>query len=63
MKALYGHKDFQADAVKDVVDVLVGQPYLSIRMIDRGNENYQIGINEERVQKWILYFGEITYYC
>ncbi len=49
MKIQYRHQKFQADAAKAVVDVFAGQPYLTpTYMMDRGNGNYQIGVNEER---------------
>ena len=48
MKIQYRHQKFQADAAKAVVDVFAGQTYLTpTYMMDRGNGNYQIGVNED----------------
>lgn len=49
MKIQYRHQKFQADAAKAVVDIFVGQLYLTpAYMMDRGSGNYQISVNEER---------------
>ena len=49
MKLQFKHQKFQADAAKAVVDVFAGQPYLTpTYMMDRGDGNYQIGLEEER---------------
>ncbi len=49
MKIQYRHQKFQADAAKAVVDIFIGQPYLTpTYMMDRGSGNYQISVNEER---------------
>lgn len=49
MKIQYRHQKFQADAAKAVVDVFAGQPYLTpTYRMDRGEGDYQIGLNEER---------------
>lgn len=47
MKLQFKHQKFQADAAKAVVDVFVGQPYLTPSyMMDKGEEAYQISITE-----------------
>lgn len=49
MKLQFKHQKFQADAAKAVVDVFAGQPYLTpTYMMDRGNGNYQLGLDEDR---------------
>ena len=49
MKLQFKHQKFQADAAKAVVDVFAGQPCLSTSyMIDRGDGEFQLGLNEER---------------
>ncbi len=49
MRIQYKHQKFQADAAKAVVDVFAGQPYLTpTYMMDRGDSEYQIGIEEEK---------------
>ena len=49
MKLQYKHQKFQADAAKAVVDVFAGQPYLTpTYMMDRGDSEYQLGIEEEK---------------
>lgn len=48
MKLQFKHQKFQADAAKAVVDVFAGQPYLTpTYMMDRGDGDYQIGLEEE----------------
>ena len=48
MKLQFKHQKFQADAARAVVDVFVGQPCLSTSyMIDRGDGEYQLGMNED----------------
>lgn len=48
MRLQFKHQKFQADAAKAVVDVFVGQPYLTpTYMMDRGTGIFQIGMNEE----------------
>ena len=48
MKLQFKHQKFQADAAKAVVDVFAGQPYLTPNyLMDRGNGEYQIGVEEE----------------
>ncbi len=48
MKLKFKHQKFQADAAKAVVDVFKGQPYsIPTYMIDKGNGNHQIEVNEE----------------
>lgn len=48
MKLQFKHQKFQADAAKAVVDVFAGQPYLTpTYMMDRGDGNYQLGMNED----------------
>ncbi len=47
MKLQFKHQKFQADAAKAVVDVFVGQPYLTPSyMMDKGEGSYQISITE-----------------
>ena len=49
MKLQFKHQKFQADAAKAVVDVFAGQPCLSTSyMIDRGDGEFQLGLDEER---------------
>ncbi|GFI22667.1 hypothetical protein IMSAGC011_01443 [Lachnospiraceae bacterium] len=49
MKLQFKHQKFQADAAKAVVDVFVGQPYLTPSYkIDRGNGYHQTTITEEQ---------------
>ena len=48
MKLQFKHQKFQADAAKAVVDVFVGQPYLTPSyMMDRGNGNYQMSVTDK----------------
>ena len=48
MKLQFKHQKFQADAAKAVVDVFVGQPYLTPSyMMDKGSGFYQQSITEE----------------
>ena len=48
MRLQFKHQKFQADAAKAVVDVFAGQPYLTpTYMMDRGDGDYQIGLEEE----------------
>ena len=48
MKLQFKHQKFQADAAKAVVDVFVGQPYLTPSyMMDRGSGMYQQTLTEE----------------
>ena len=48
MKLRFKHQKFQADAAKAVVDVFVGQPYLTPSyMMDRGNQYVQQSIGDE----------------
>ena len=48
MKLQFKHQKFQADAAKAVVDVFAGQPCLTTSyMIDRGDGEYQLGMEEE----------------
>lgn len=48
MKLQFKHQKFQADAAKAVVDVFVGQPYLTPSyMMDKGTGIYQQMISEE----------------
>ena len=48
MKLQFKHQKFQADAAKAVVDVFAGQPYLTSNyLMERGNGEYQIGVEEE----------------
>jgi len=48
LKLQFKHQKFQADAAKAVVDVFAGQPYLTpTYMMDRGDGDYQIGLEEE----------------
>lgn len=48
MKLRFKHQKFQADAAKAVVDVFVGQLYLTPSyMMDRGNGCYQQSMNDE----------------
>lgn len=48
MRLRFKHQKFQADAAKAVVDVFVGQPYLTPSyMIDRGNGFYQQTMTDE----------------
>jgi type III restriction enzyme len=49
MKLQFKHQKFQADAAKAVVDVFVGQPYLTPSyMMDRGSGNYQLSLTDEQ---------------
>ena len=42
MKLQFKHQKFQADAAKAVVDVFVGQPYLTpTYLMDRGSDTHQ----------------------
>ena len=48
MKLQFKHQKFQADAAKAVVDVFVGQPYLTPSyMMDRGEGNYQMSVTDK----------------
>ena len=48
MKLQFKHQKFQADAAKAVVDVFVGQPYLTPSyMMDRGDGNYQMSVTDK----------------
>lgn len=48
MKLQFKHQKFQADAVKAVVDVFAGQPYLTPSyMMDKGSGHYQYSLTEE----------------
>ncbi len=48
MKLQFKHQKFQADAAKAVVDVFVGQPYLTPSyMVDKGTGDYQVTLTEE----------------
>mgnify|MGYP001010267518 CR=1 FL=1 len=48
MKLQFKHQKFQADAAKAVVDVFIGQPYLTPSyMMDRGEGNYQMSITDK----------------
>ena len=49
MRIQYKHQKFQADAAKAVVDVFVGQPYLTpTYMMDRGSGFYQTSLTDDR---------------
>lgn len=53
MKLQFKHQKFQADAAKAVVDVFVGQPYLtSTYLMDRGSEMHQITLEEREFTGW-----------
>lgn len=48
MKLQFKHQKFQADAAKAVVDVFVGQPYLTPSyMMDRGEGHYQMSVTDK----------------
>ena len=48
MKLQFKHQKFQADAAKAVVDVFVGQPYLTPSyMMDRGDGHYQMSVTDK----------------
>ena len=48
MKLQFKHQKFQADAVKAVVDVFAGQPYLTPSyMMDKGSGHYQYSLTEK----------------
>ena len=49
MRIRYKHQKFQADAAKAVVDVFVGQPYLTpTYMIDKGATLYQMTLTDDQ---------------
>ena len=49
MKLQFKHQKFQADAAKAVVDVFVGQPYLTPSyMMDKGTGYYQMTMTDEQ---------------
>ena len=53
MKLQFKHQKFQADAAKAVVDVFVGQPYLTpTYMIDKGAMGYQQTLELEDFTGW-----------
>lgn len=53
MKLQFKHQKFQADAAKAVVDVFVGQPYLTpTYLMDRGSEMHQITLEEREFTGW-----------
>ena len=53
MKLQFKHQKFQADAAKAVVDVFVGQPYLTpTYMIDKGAGSYQQTLEFEDFTGW-----------
>lgn len=48
MKLQFKHQKFQADAAKAVVDVFVGQPYMTPSyMMDRGTGTYQMSMTDD----------------
>ena len=53
MKLQFKHQKFRADAAKVVIDVFVGQPYLTPSyVLDKGSGLYQQSITEEDFTGW-----------